>query len=70
MRVESPGRSRRYIDRHNHGYLDGRIELVAEDINFTRDGDDPLRGSPAVRRQLVRCRLSVDEVVPTRSDAG
>jgi len=50
--VESPSElSRRYIDRHNHGDLDGLLELVAENIDFKRAGDKPLRGTLAVRRQ-------------------
>ncbi|HEV3213888.1 MAG TPA: nuclear transport factor 2 family protein [Acidimicrobiales bacterium] len=43
--------SRRYIDRHNDGNLDGLLELVGEDIDFKRAGDPPLRGAAAVRRQ-------------------
>lgn len=43
--------SRRYIDRHNDGDLDGLLELVGEDVDFKRAGDAPLRGSSAVRRQ-------------------
>ena len=51
--MAAPGElSRKYIDRHNDGDLDGLLELVAEDINF-RAGDEPLRGSAAVRGQYL-----------------
>jgi ketosteroid isomerase-like protein len=43
--------SRKYIDRHNDGDLDGLLALVAEDIEFKRAGDELLRGASAVRRQ-------------------
>lgn len=43
--------SHRYIDRRNDCDLNGLLELVAEDIDFKRASDEPLLGSPAVRRQ-------------------
>ena len=43
--------SRKYIERHNDGDLDGLLALVAKDIDFKRAGDEPLRGASAVRRQ-------------------
>ena len=52
--MAAPGElSRKYIDRHNDGDLDGLLELVAEDIDFKRAGDEPLRGSAAVRGQYL-----------------
>jgi SnoaL-like domain len=50
--MAAPGElSRRYIDRLNDCDLNGLLELVGEDIDFKRAGDEPLLGSPAVRRQ-------------------
>jgi ketosteroid isomerase-like protein len=50
--VADPGElSRSYIDRHNDSELDGLLALVADDIDFKRAGDEPLRGASAVRRQ-------------------
>ena len=51
-RVTSPAAlSQRYIEAHNRHDLDGLLALVADDVDFKRAGDPPLRGKAAVRRQ-------------------